>query len=178
MPSPEENNNYRANTQKAAEIFDEYGKFILGVIISKVYDKSIAEDIYQDFFLSLVSRPIPPNVRNIKSYLYKSLTNDIIDAGRKTERYHNLKNVYADKADYIVNKKRSGNALTNEGRTDEIFELIGGSLTPSEARAIALRYKNDRTIGEIAREMNVKKESVSRYICVGLTKLRRLLNVE
>jgi len=178
MPSPEENDNYRANVQKAAEIFDEYGEFILGVIILKVHDKNIAEDIYQDFFLSLVSRPVPPNVRNIKSYLYRSLTNDIIDAGRKNERYHNLKNVYAERTDYIVNKKRSRNALTHEGRTDKIFELIGGNLTPSEARAIALRYKKDQSIGEIAREMNVKKESVSRYICVGLTKLRRLLNVQ
>jgi len=178
MASPDENNNDRANVEKATRIFDEYGEFIFGVILSKVHDKNLAEDVYQDFFLSLVSRPITPDVRNIKSYLYKSLTNDIIDAGRKTERYHNLKNVYAEHTNYVVNKKRSRNALTNEGRTDEIFELIGGSLTPSEARAIALRYKKGRSIGEIAREMNVKKESVSRYLCVGLTKLRRLLNVE
>ena len=119
MVSPTKNNNGRVNVEKAARIFDEYGEFIFGVILSKVQDKNLAEDLYQDFFLSLVSRPITPDVRNIKSYLYKSLTNDIIDAGRRTERYHNLKNVYADHTDYVVNKKRPRNALTNEERTDE-----------------------------------------------------------
>lgn len=178
MASPTENNKDRENVEKAAGVFEEYGEFIFGIIFYKVHDKSLTEDLYQDFFLSLVSNPVPPDVRNIKSYLYKSLRNDVIDAGRRTERYRNLKNGYAEYAGYVINKKTSRNAFISEERTDEIFELIGGNLKPSEVRAITLRYKKGRTIGEIAKEMNVKKESVSRYICVGLTKLRRLLNVK
>ena len=178
MALPSANNNDRANVKKAAGIFDEYGEFIFGIIFYKVHDKSLTEDLYQDFFLSLVSNPVPQDVRNIKSYLYKSLKNDVIDAGRRTERYRNLKSGYAEYTGYVINKKSSGNAFNSEERTDEIFELIGGNLKPSEARAITLRYKKDRSIGEIAKEMNVKKESVSRYICVGLDKLRRLLKVK
>ncbi|MHC4740116.1 MAG: RNA polymerase sigma factor [Planctomycetota bacterium] len=178
MALPSAHNNDQANVKKAAGIFNEYGEFIFSVILYKVQDKTLAEDLYQDFFLSIVSNPVPPDVRNIKSYLYKSLKNDVIDAGRRTERYRNMKSGYAEYTGCVINKKSSRNAFNNEERTDEIFELIGGNLTPSEARAITLRYKKDRSIGEIAKEMNVKKESVSRYICVGLTKLRRLLNVK
>jgi len=178
MALPNANNNDRVNVKKAGKIFEEYGEFIFGVILQKVQDKNLAEDLYQDFFLSLVSKPVPADVRNIKSYLYKSLKNDVIDAGRRTERYRNLKTGYAERTDYFINKKSSTNAFSSKERTDEIFELIGGNLTPSEARAITLRYKKDRSIGQIAKEMNVKKESVSRYICVGLDKLRRLLKVK
>jgi RNA polymerase sigma factor (sigma-70 family) len=178
MALPSAHNNDRANVKKAARIFDEYGEFIFSVILYKVQDKTLAEDLYQDFFLSIVSNPVPADVRNIKSYLYKSLKNDVIDASRRTERYRNMKSGYAEHTGYFINKKSSRNAFNNEERTDEIFELIGGNLTPSEARAITLRYKKDCSIGEIAKEMNVKKESVSRYICVGLTKLRQLLNVK
>jgi len=178
MTFPKENNDRRANISAAADIFAEYGEFIFGIIFYKVHDKTLTEDLFQDFFLSLVDKPIPADVRNIKSYLYKSLKNDIIDAGRRTERYRSLKSDYAEYTDYFINNKSSRNAFKSEEQTDEIFELIGGNLKPSEARAITLRYKKNRSIGEIAKEMNVKKASVSMYICTGLKKLRRVLNVE
>ncbi|MHC4396539.1 MAG: RNA polymerase sigma factor [Planctomycetota bacterium] len=176
MTSPSSNTNDQANVSVATKIFAEYGGFIYGVIRYKVKDKALVDDLYQDFFLSLVSNPIPSSVRNIKSYLYRAVKNDIIDAGRKIERYRNLKNYYAN--NYPINKDSSKNAFINEERANEIFKLIGGKLTPSEARAITLRYKNDCSIKEVAQKMDVKKESVSRYICTGLNKIRRFLNVK
>ena len=53
--------------------------------------------------------------------------------------------------------------------------LIKANLTRKQARAVILRYERDYTNEEIAREMGVKKESVSRYICIGLKQIQQLL---
>jgi DNA-directed RNA polymerase specialized sigma24 family protein len=45
-------------------------------------------------------------------------------------------------------------------------------------KAILLRYRNQFEIEEVAREMSIKPRSVSRYISVGLKKIRRILNIQ
>ena len=75
------------NVGPATEVFTEHRDFIHMVIYSQVKNKSRADDIFQDFFLSLVSKPIPQNVKNIKSYLYRAISNDIVDTQRQVERY-------------------------------------------------------------------------------------------
>jgi DNA-directed RNA polymerase specialized sigma24 family protein len=74
-----ETSNCRNNVGTAAEVIAEYRDFIYMVICSQVNNKACAEDIFQDFFLSLVSKPIPHDVKNIKSYLYRAISNDIVD---------------------------------------------------------------------------------------------------
>jgi len=74
------------NIQRASLIFFEYSDFIRSVIRYRIYDKSRIEDLYQDFFLSLVLRPIPSSVRNIKSYIYRVISCDIKDQIRQHGR--------------------------------------------------------------------------------------------
>ncbi|MHC4792547.1 MAG: RNA polymerase sigma factor, partial [Planctomycetota bacterium] len=66
-----------SNVNHAAKIFSEYGDFIRGVIRYQVGNDAQADDLFQDFFLSLVSRPVPADIQNIKKYLYRAITNDI-----------------------------------------------------------------------------------------------------
>ena len=167
-------NTCMANVSLAAKVFAEYGDFIYGIIYYKVKNVAQADDLYQDFFLSLVSNPIPSSVKNIKSYLYKAITNDIIDASRQMERYKTLINKYANHLNFSINKNDSKRASIKEKQINEIFELLSGQLSPSEAKAITLRYRERCSINEVAEKMDVKKETVSRYICTGLKKIRQI----
>ena len=179
MASPSANtNNYANNVSIAAAIFAEHSDFIYSVLRYKAREQDQVEDLYQDFFLSLVSNPPLVSVRNIRSYIYKAITNDIIDAARRTQRYQNLRNKYADYLNFSINKKSLKNASIDEGQMNRIFKLIEGRLTPSEIKAITLRYRDNCDINEVAQKMGVKKESVSRYISVGLKKIRRYFNVK
>ena len=168
-------NTCMANVGLATKVFAEYGDFIYGIIYYKVKNVAQADDLYQDFFLSLVSNPIPSGVKNIKSYLYKAITNDIIDASRQMERYKTLMNKYANYLNFSINKNGSKNASIKEEQINEIFKLLWGQLSPSEAKAITLRYRKSCSINEVAEKMDVKKETVSRYICTGLKKIRQIL---
>jgi len=167
-----------SNVDHTAEIFSEYGDFILAVIRYQVGNDVQADDLYQDFFLSLVSRPIPAGIQNIKSYLYRAITNDIVDAARRVQKYQTRMHKYAECLDYSINKNTPENALIRVEEINKMFKLIGGRLPHSEAQAITSRFRNNFSIKEVAKKMHVNNRTVSRYISAGLSKVRQFLSVK
>lgn len=171
-------NDYANNVKLAGEVFAKYGEFICAVIRSQIKDKAKTDDIFQNFFLFLVYKPLPANLRNVKSYLYKAIINDIIDSTRKVDRYRALIGRYAERLDFPINRSGPENALIETEEAEKIFKLIEKHLPRSEARAITLRYMNDYSIKDVAEKMNVDGRTVSRYISVGLKKARQFLTIE
>lgn len=167
-----------SNVDRAAEIFSKYGDFILAVIRYQVGNDVQADDLFQDFFLSLVSRPIPTGIQNIKSYLYRAITNDIVDAARRVQKYQARMHKYAECLDYSINKNTLENALIRKEEINKMFKLIEGRLPHSEARAITFRFRNNFNIKEVAKKMHVNNRTVSRYISVGLSKVRQFFSVK
>lgn len=165
--------NCRKNVAPASEIIAKYSDFIHMVICSQVKNKSREDDIFQDLFLSLVAKPIPHGVKNIKSYLYKAISNDIVDNQRQAERYKEQIKKYQERRNFSINKSRPENALIKDEQMNKMFDLLKGRLTSTQSQAIALRYGANHTIQEVAEKMGVKATSVSRYICTGLRRMRR-----
>jgi RNA polymerase sigma factor (sigma-70 family) len=168
----------QGNVDRAAEIFSQYGDFIRTVIYYHVKNDAQADDLFQDFFLSLVSKPIPANIQNVKGYLYKAITNDIVDAARRVEKYKTRMNKYAECLNYSINKNTPENALFEIEQTDKMFKLIEGQLRHSEAQAISLRYRNSCNIKEVAKKMHVNNRTISRYLSAGLSKVRQFLTLK
>jgi RNA polymerase sigma factor (sigma-70 family) len=123
----------------------------------------------------LVSRPIPQDVQNIKSYIYRAITNDTFDAVRRVEKYRGKIERYAKKIENSVNKNHPENALIEVEETARMFRMIERLISPTESQAVTLKFKNNGSIEEVAKQMAVNKRSVSRYISVGLRKLRQFL---
>jgi RNA polymerase sigma factor (sigma-70 family) len=167
-----------ADVDRAAEIFSKYEDFIRAVIYYHVKNDVQADDLFQDFFLSLVYKPIPANIQNVKGYLYKAITNDIVDAIRRMEKYKTRIDKYAECFNYSVNNNSPENAFIEVEQTNKMFRLIEGLLQQSEAQAITLRYRNNYNIKEAAKKMHVDDKTISRYICVGLSKVRQFLTVK
>ncbi|MCK4628644.1 MAG: RNA polymerase sigma factor [Sedimentisphaerales bacterium] len=170
-----ENNTYTAN---AAGILEEHAGFIRTVIGFHVKDKNLADDIFQDFFLSLNTKPIPLGVTNVRGYLYRAITNDIIDASRRAKRYQARIHRYAKHIELKTTKNGSEVHISKTEEIEKIFRTIKKHVSRSEAQAIELRHVNGYNIMETARKMGVKKRSVSRYLSVGLNKIRRVLVTE
>lgn len=167
-----------SNVERAAEIFSEYGDFILAVIRYQASNHALADDLFQDFFLFLVSKPIPQSIQNVKSYLYRAISNDIVDAARRVEKYQTRMHKYAECLNYSINKSTPENAIIETEQINKMFKLIEGCLPHSEARAIALRYRHNYSIKEVAEEIHVNRRTVSRYISAGLSKVRQFLAVK
>ncbi len=168
----------RNNVGLAAKIFAEYGDFIHMVIFSQVKNNARIDDIFQDFFLSLVRKPIPQDVKNIKGYLYRAITNDIIDATRRVNKYSYHMHKYSEYPNHSINKRTPENAFIDIEETNKMFGLIKGRLTNSQYQAMTLRYRTDHSIKEVAKKMSVKSTSVSRYLSMGLKKIRQSLKLK
>jgi len=164
----------RDNVEAAAELFLEHSHEIRAIIKYNVHDESVAEDVYQEFFLSLVSCPLPPDIANMKRFLYRAITNDILTMVRRSKRRREQLQAY-------VQCNRNGmpvgdpaeRAMGREDR-DKVLDIIEKHLHPSEYKAIQGRMRHGNDNEKAARDLGIKKRSYIRYLSVGLKKIRKL----
>ena len=166
------------NMTSATMLFADYGSFIRAVINTRVKDEHLRNDIYHDFFLSLVRKPIPDNISNVKSYLYRAICNDICDSIRKLECYERHIQKHSQRKGSDLSAPAADERLTISDETCRMFEIIETNLTSGEANVIKLKYQKDLNNNEIAESLNIGGPSVSTYYSTGLKKLRKIINDE
>lgn len=123
----------------AARIFREHGDLIRDIIRFNVPKDVDAEDIFQDFFLSLVFRPIPDTVQNIKVYLYRAIKNDITDASRRIKNYKARVQRYTRYQKYRTMSKRPNHVVAQSQELLKLFHIVEYKLPPPEFQAITDR---------------------------------------
>jgi len=175
----EEESDVQDRIEKAYTIFQKYNDDIRAIIEFNLSDKSRLDDIYQNFFLSIVNKSIPSDIKNIKGYIYRAITNDIIDMARKTKSYRDRIERYSEyyKHGVIDNNDPETASIQAEER-NRMVEIIEKQLSSREAEAIIKRYDNDISFDDAAREMGIKKRTFSRYLCLGLKKIKQILEEE
>jgi RNA polymerase sigma factor (sigma-70 family) len=164
------------NVNIAADIFTENWHFIYSVIRSRVSDRNRADDIFQNFFLSLAAVPPSGDIKNIKSYLYRAIMNDIIDDSRRIQRYYSCLNKYAEEFERSDAEGAPENKFIETEEMKKMFECIEKQLQRREAQAIVLRYGKNYKIKDIAAEMGVNKIAAWRYIEKGVRGIKRFLD--
>lgn len=165
--------------QRAVAIFHEYGDFIRAVIRSQTRDQSWQEDLCQEFFLTLIRKPVPADVQYIKSYLYRAIVHHILDSMRARQTYRRAVKKYAKETRIPINIRGTGNVLIED--TEErnaTIAYLARHLQEREAEAFVLRYRDNFSIGEIATRMGVNARTVSRYLSESLRRLRETLTTE
>jgi RNA polymerase sigma factor (sigma-70 family) len=164
-----------SSVERAGEVFDEHGDFIRSVIHFHVRNKTEVEDLFQDLFLSIVAKPIPEEVRNVKGYLYKLITDSIKDAYRRIVRHRTRIRRYAECHLQLVESHPAASLIDLE-ETKKMFDFIERLLPTKEALAVKLKYKDNCDMEEVAEKMGVKTRSVSRYVSIGLKKIGHILD--
>ena len=169
---------YNRGLESAVAVFTQYGDFIHAVIRSRVKNRAQADDLLQDFFLSLVSKPPPKGAaQNMKGYLFRAIANDTIDAARRTEKYQARIHRYAERLKYSTTEDNPENALMRAEDMNRILKVVRMRLEPSEADAVILRFRNNYKIKEVAAEMGVNNKTARRRISEGLRKVRHFLRI-
>lgn len=175
VSAPRKTNVSAADVKLAAELFQEHGDFIYRIIFYKVKDPNLADDLYQDFFLSLAANPLALPPEKMRCYLYKAIINDVFDARRRMERYRKFVREYSESCKICVNKGDSVSAFSSRERVDALLGKAWDRLSPKESKVISLRFRENWSIKKIADTMKVKKSSVIRYTCIGLRKIREAI---
>lgn len=159
----------------AAEIFDRYGDEIRTIIHFNVKDKSKADDIFQEFFVSIVRKPIPTDIKDIRAYLYRAVTNDVIDVSRQTKCHRDRIQKYAECRKYFVISEDPQDTAIQVENTKKMIQLIESHLPKREAEVVVQRFGHGFSTTDTAEKMQVDKRIVSRYLSAALKKMRQYI---
>jgi RNA polymerase sigma factor (sigma-70 family) len=172
-----DHNKHRFDVAAAAKTFLDHKDFIREVICFHIHDEDQADDLFQDFFLSFVSHPLPGDIRNIESFLYRAITNDIIDSIHRNESYRNSVHEYFERYNCAGSQKTPEEAVLKMEEINRILDLIEKRLPHTEAQAVYLQYRDSHNAKEIAEKMGVSTKTARGYVSEGLGRIRRLLTV-
>lgn len=162
----------------AADIVTRHDRFIRGVIRFQNCSKFEEDDLFQEFFLTLIRKPVPANVRRVRSYLYRAIVHHVVDRIRHQVCYRRNLKKYAEEVRISINNRPVANALRDSGQKDAALAYMARHLREREAQAFMLKYRDNCSVGEIAARMGVEKRTVSRYLSEGLKRLQRTLAIE
>jgi RNA polymerase sigma factor (sigma-70 family) len=171
----EPNSQVQKRVERTARIFKEHGDLIRAIIRSNLPEEADANDIFQDFFLSLISKPVPDTEQNVEAYLYRAIKNDIVDAARRTKSYRHRLQRYAECHRYETMSKAPNDIMAQSQQVRKMFQIGKHKLAPREFKAIIERFAHDLSIDEAARRMRVSKKTYSQYLWAGLKKIRGFL---
>jgi RNA polymerase sigma factor (sigma-70 family) len=159
----------------AAEVFGKYGDDILAVIRFNVDDQSKANDIFQDFFVSLVRKPIPPHIKDVKGYLYKAVTNDVIDFSRRSQIRQNNAQKYAYIYKHRFTQQNPQDMMVHVEETEKMLRLIENHLPKHETRVFFKRRGDGLSTTDTAKSLRLSKKTVSHYLSVATKKIRQII---
>jgi RNA polymerase sigma factor (sigma-70 family) len=164
------------NVKLAATIFEEHADTIRTSISVHINNRSDIDDIFQDFFLSLVQKPVPQEIKNMKAYLNKALKNDVLDNVSQTNSFRLRNYKYAQLHASRFKLPAPDEVATYAEDTRQLFDIIENQLPQYESKAIIQKFRHGRDACEAAEAMGINKRSFSHCLCTGLKKLYTLVH--
>lgn len=164
--------NLKAGDKKALSyIYTRYfdGLYNYGTRITK--DASLAEDCIQDMFIELWDkRETLSNVRNLRSYLYRSLRRKILYKLSAKARQTAREDLSCFEIE-LSDKTHFLNQQVDIEIRKRLASLVG-MLTPKQKEAIFLIYYDGLSYEETASVMSLKTKTVYNLIHLAVSKLR------
>jgi RNA polymerase sigma-70 factor (ECF subfamily) len=156
-------------------IFRKYYAKIYHFVLNTLYDKTLAEDITQNVFLSVWEHreDIIPE-KNFSTYLYTIAKNQVF---RETEK-RILSSRYED---YILQTRLNEEDFSTEETIDAdmleetILQLID-QLPEARKRIFLLHFKEQLSNREIAEKLSISVENVEMQVRRSLIHIRKHLN--
>jgi RNA polymerase sigma factor (sigma-70 family) len=162
------------NVRAAERVFAEHGEFIRTILDCHAPKHGVvADDLYQDFFQALVRNPLPANVKNVRSFLYRAIMHDMVDAVRRQANYRRLVEKYGEETRNSINNETPTDAFVLVEDRETLYKSLTRRLRKNQATAVMLRYRDRRSIAEIAALMGIQRRTVSRYLSTALARLRQ-----
>ncbi|SOE21026.1 Sigma-70 region 2 [Spirosomataceae bacterium TFI 002] len=157
-------------------IYNQYFTALInyGFKISK--SENLTEDAIQEVFINIWNkRSTLPEVKEVKFYLFRSLKNrlirslenDIIQKSEDIDTY----------LDFLISVSEEEKKIDSENseRSIETLQKAISYLPIRQQEVINLKYNHDFTLDEIARLMDVNKQSVSNLLFRSYATLRSIL---
>lgn len=163
----------KQNVENVAEMFATHGDFLFRVF-RKELSEADAHDLWQNLFLSLITKPVPAHTTNIRRYLYQAAIHDIIDFKRSAKTHERRIGEYSTTLQRTQYDRGPVEQLIGIESVKDAFKKIEENLSPAIGQAVLHKFRKQLSHREIAEKMNIKKETVDKYLSVGTKKMEQI----
>lgn len=152
-------------------LFERYRKRLFLEAFTRLQNEEEANDIVQEVFMWLWKKRSTLDIGNcLKQYLVRVVRNKVVDHIRKSTTVKNHQQQYHWLADTHTTKI----PMENKELGQQLSAAIN-SITPASRLAFEQLYLQDKSLREIAVEMDINVQSVKNHIHRALKMLRKNL---
>jgi len=127
-----------------------------------------AQDLVQDALVRTFSRPRPGlTSAKAEAYVRRAITSVYVDGYRREQRWKRVQHLFRP-------TEPAADPLAGVEAGADVIEALA-TLAPRERACVVLRYFDDLTVPQIARQLDLAPGSVKRYLHDGLGRLELLL---
>ena len=125
---------------QATDFFLRYEKCIRSIITFVAPDPDDAEDLYQDFYVSIVKKPLPEGIEDVEGYLYRTLLNRSRGKTRQAVRYRESLKRYAGGQEEQSEQRDVAEEVSRVDEAVTVLKTAKRLLGRREYEALRLRY--------------------------------------
>ena len=164
------------NKKSFEDLYKQYFQALINYGFRITKNENLIEDAVQELFISIWNnRTNLSEVNEVKFYLFRSLKNRILRQLEKDifDKSDDI-DVYLDFLNSISEEQKKIDSEQFDANLDTLQRAIA-HLPIRQQEVINLKYYHDFTLDEIAKLMNVNKQSVSNLLFRSYAILRKLL---
>jgi len=166
-----------ADESALAEIYDKYASFVFGLALRVIGDRTAAEDVSQDVFMSIWESPssFDPDRGSLRTWLGTLTHRRAVDYVRREEARRR-------RAQRAANSRQdSAASVDDEATSSVVANRVRGVLDilPDDQRiAIQIAYFGGKTYREVARVLGIPEGTAKSRLRLGLRRLAEALEPE
>lgn len=152
-------------------LFERYRKRLFLEAYTRLQNEEESNDIVQEVFMWLWNKRATLEIGNcLKPYLVRVVRNKVVDFIRKTNTARNHRQHYT----WVADTHTENPPIENKELGQQLNEAIN-NITPASRLAFEQLYLQDKSLREIAVEMDINVQSVKNHIHRALKMLRKNL---
>ena len=157
---------------RAEAMLTAHGGFLMQIFRRHLQEQD-ALDAFQSLCLKLLMKGLPDHIDDVRGYLYRTARNAVNDHARQSSTYQKKIQKHYQRStpkpvDDPARKVMQFDLVSNA------FERIEKHLSPSVSQVFVQKYQHNLNHHEIAEKLEIKKETVDRYLSVGTKQVKQL----
>ena len=159
------------------KIFEFYYPRIMG-LACRFVDEDTAKDLVQDVFVEYWEKEQKMNIKNISSYLYKTIQNKCLNHIKHqtiVDRFSTSEKIAQARIDYLARTTDDNETFRQISYQNllEVIEISIGKLPPKCQKAFKLCYFHEMTCKEAAEIMGISPRTVEGHVQKAIDYLKK-----
>ena len=144
-----------------SKLFEEHNRALHSFLMMRTGNEQEAHEVAQEAYVRLLQLHRPGAVSFLRAYLFKTAANIAVDRARQRVARGRLDRRHASE-DFVDRLSPDRSLMATQEL--ELLEKALYELPPKYRQAFVMHRFEDRTTGEIARELGIQKRMVRNYI--------------